>query len=61
MQIVLDTERVSLGGIQRIGQVIDLPDSEARALVEDGQAHIETTMQEQKREKAIARGANRGR
>lgn len=61
MRIVLDTERVSLGGIQRIGETIDLPDSEARALVEDNQAHLETTMHEQKREKAIARGAHRGR
>lgn len=61
MRIVLDTERVSLGGIQRIGETIDLPDSEARALVEDNKAHLETTMHEQKREKAIARGANRRR
>lgn len=61
MRVILDTERVSLGGIQRIGESIDLPDREARALVEDGQAHLETTMNEQKREKAIARGATRGR
>lgn len=61
MRVILDTERVSLGGIQRIGESIDLPDKEARSLVEDGQAHLESTMNEQKREKAIARGATRGR
>jgi len=61
MRVILDTERVSLGGIQRIGDAIDLPDSEAQRLIEDSQAHLETTMHEQKREKAIARGANRGR
>lgn len=60
MRIVLDTERVSLAGIQRIGDSIELPEREARALVEDGQAHIETTVNEQKREKATTR-LGRGR
>lgn len=61
MRVILDTERAGLGGIQRIGESVELPDREARALVEDGQAHLESTMNEQKQEKAIARGATRGR
>lgn len=61
MQVVLDTERVGRQGVQRIGDTISVDDDEAKRLVESGQAHIETTVQEQKREKAVARVAHRGR
>lgn len=61
MRVVLDTERSGRGLYHIIGDTIDVSDEEARALIESGQAHLETTAHEQKREKAIARGANRGR
>lgn len=61
MRVVLKTGRAGQGFVQRKGQTIEVTDREGRALIDNGDACIETAMDEQKREKAVVRSAYRGR
>lgn len=47
MRVILDTDRVvGFGAIQNAGDAIELNDDEALRLLESGQAHVETAMDE---------------
>jgi len=60
MRVILDTWRAGRGSVQRPGDAIDVDEKEGRALVNSGQARIETAMQEPRKEKAATR-TGRGR
>lgn len=60
MRVVLLTQRATINSAQDIGDVIEVDDREAHALIASRQAHIETAMDEPRIEKAVTR-KGRGR